>query len=71
MSGFDFSVPPKSVQSRVGAAMLFAIETAMRAGEICKATWADLNAETRILHIPTSKKRTFSRCAIIDNSNKK
>ncbi|EIJ72140.1 site-specific integrase [Pasteurella bettyae] len=55
VSGFDFSVPPKSVQSRVGAAMLFAIETAMRAGEICKATWADLNAETRILHIPTSK----------------
>ena len=35
--------------------MLFAIETAMRAGEICKAKWEHLNAETRILHIPMSK----------------
>lgn len=44
-----------TIQSRVGAAMLFAIETAMRAGEICNAKWSDLNIESRLLHIPLTK----------------
>ena len=55
VSGFDYNVPPKTVQSRVGAAMLFAIETAMRAGEICNAKWADLQPESRFLYIPITK----------------
>jgi len=55
VAGYDFNYAPLTVQSRVAAAMLFAIETAMRAGEICKAKWEHLNAETRILHIPMSK----------------
>ncbi|MDY4279648.1 MAG: site-specific integrase [[Pasteurella] mairii] len=55
VSGFDFNHAPLTVKSRVGAAMLFAIETAMRAGEICKATWTDLNLKTRLLYIPQTK----------------
>jgi putative integrase/recombinase HI_1572 len=39
----------------VGATILFAIETAMRTGEICNATWENLNLKQRLLHIPTSK----------------
>lgn len=53
--GFDFAYAPLTVQSRTAAAMLFAIETAMRAGEICRAKWSDLNENTRILHIPLTK----------------
>ncbi|MDH2999492.1 integrase [Chelonobacter oris] len=55
VSGYDFNYLPQTGQSRTAAAMLFAIETAMRAGEICNATWEHLNREKRILHIPTSK----------------
>ncbi|PJG82157.1 tyrosine-type recombinase/integrase [Caviibacterium pharyngocola] len=55
VSGYDFNHLPLTVQSRVGAAMLFAIETAMRAGEICNATWRDYNPEKRILNIPITK----------------
>ncbi|MEE3608150.1 tyrosine-type recombinase/integrase [Avibacterium paragallinarum] len=55
VSGYDENHMPLTVQSRVGAAMLFAIETAMRAGEICKATWQDFNPTKRLLFIPQSK----------------
>ena len=55
VSGLDYAVSPMTIQSRVGAAMLFAIETAMRAGEICNAKWSDLNTESRLLHIPITK----------------
>lgn len=55
VSGYDLSHAPLTKQSRAAAAMLFAIETAMRAGEICNAKWADLNSQSRVLHIPTSK----------------
>lgn len=55
VSGYDLSYPPHNVINRVGAAILFAIETAMRAGEICNATWENLNLKQRLLHIPTSK----------------
>lgn len=55
VSGYDFEHIPLTVQNRTGAAMLFAIETAMRAGEICKAKWSDLKSEGKILHIPITK----------------
>ena len=55
VSGYDFRYPPHNVINRVGAAILFAIETAMRAGEICNATWENLNLKQRLLHVPTSK----------------
>ncbi len=55
VSNYDFNYPPTTSRSRTAAAMLFAIETAMRAGEICNATWQDIDLKKRILHIPTSK----------------
>lgn len=40
---------------RVAVAVLFAIETAMRAGEICGLKWADVNMQRRIAHLPITK----------------
>ncbi len=39
----------------VGAAFLFAIETAMRAGEICSLTRSDINFETKVAHLKKTK----------------
>lgn len=55
VSGFSLNQTPLTTLSRAGGAMLFALETAMRAGEICRAKWKDYNRQTRILHIPISK----------------
>jgi integrase len=41
------------ISSRVGAAMMFAIETALRAQEICNLRWADING--RVAKINDSK----------------
>lgn len=40
--GYCPDQPPVTVNARVGAAMLFAIETAMRAGEIVGLRWRDI-----------------------------
>ena len=45
----------KSVQSRVIHAFLFAIETAMRAGEIKGLTWKDVDLEKRTAFLPMTK----------------
>ncbi|MGP9458682.1 tyrosine-type recombinase/integrase [Pasteurella multocida] len=55
VSKYDFNYLPTTSRARTGAAMLFAIETAMRAGEICKTTWENINFEKRTLFIPDSK----------------
>ncbi|MDD7426002.1 MAG: site-specific integrase, partial [[Actinobacillus] rossii] len=55
VSGFDFEKPPKTAISRVGASVLFAIETAMRAGEICKLKWDDVNFEKSTAFLPKTK----------------
>jgi integrase len=47
--GQDYS----TVTGRVGAAFLFAIETAMRAGEICGLRWQDIAG--RVAHLPLTK----------------
>ncbi|MDR1529596.1 MAG: site-specific integrase [Burkholderiales bacterium] len=46
--GYERDTKPETLQSRVGACLLFAIETAMRAGEIVGLTWdrVDLKAQT-------------------------
>lgn len=49
--GYDYSSPPTTVTSRVGAAFLLALETAMRAGEICALTWADVDLDARVARI--------------------
>lgn len=47
-----------TVTSRVGVAFLFAIETAMRAGEIANLTWENISFEKRIAHLPITKNGT-------------
>ncbi len=46
--GYERDTPPETLQARVGACLLFAIETAMRAGEIVGLTWdrVDMKAQT-------------------------
>jgi len=52
---YDKEIAPQAVISRVGAAMLFAIETAMRAGEICNLRWADVQLERKFLKVTGGK----------------
>lgn len=54
-SGFKLGDAPDSVAKQVGGAFLFAIETAMRAGEVIGALWVHIDFTDRILHIPQSK----------------
>lgn len=42
---YDRGAPPVTMMARVGSAILFAIETAMRAGEICGLRWQDVEME--------------------------
>lgn len=55
VSGFDFENPPETAISRVGASILFAIETAMRAGEICNLKWEDVDFNRKTAHLPKTK----------------
>lgn len=41
--GWDDGLPPITVSQRVGHALLFSLETALRAGEICALEWADVS----------------------------
>jgi integrase len=40
---------------RVGLAFLFAMETAMRSGEICALTWPNINLKEQFVHLPKTK----------------
>ncbi|MDC8446074.1 MAG: site-specific integrase [Nitrosomonas sp.] len=53
--GYDHGRKPVGVSERVGAAMLFAIETAMRAGEIAKLTWDYVNIEKKTARLIETK----------------
>lgn len=53
ISGYDESL--KTAKARTGAAVLFAVETAMRAGEICNLTWNNVNLEKRTAFLPITK----------------
>ena len=55
VSGFDFENLSETMISRVGASVLFAIETAMRAGEICHLKWEDVNFEKSTAFLPKTK----------------
>jgi integrase len=41
----------QTAQGRVGAAFLFAIETALRAGELCALRWDDVDLDRRVLTV--------------------
>ncbi|MDD3884570.1 MAG: site-specific integrase [Gallionella sp.] len=47
--------PAKSVGHRVACAMLFAIETGMRAGEICNLRFEDINFDVSVAKVRTGK----------------
>jgi integrase len=51
--GYSQEKPPRTASARIGAAYLFAIETAMRAGEICSLEWQHVNE--RHVHLPLTK----------------
>lgn len=53
--GYDYQLKPETVTARVGAAMLFAIETAMRAGEISSLSWDNVDLESRVAKLPMTK----------------
>lgn len=53
--GYDYAAAPETAQARVGAALLFAIETAMRAGEIVNLTWSHVYLDRRVAHLPLTK----------------
>lgn len=53
--GYDRNEKPGGSAARVGAAMLFAIETAMRAGELLSLTWDHVVVEKRVAHLPMTK----------------
>jgi integrase len=53
--GYSRDKLPVKMQARVGAVLLFAIETAMRAGEICKLRWRDYYRDRRIAELLETK----------------
>ena len=46
------------IAGRIGLAFLFAIETAMRAGEIIGLEWSDIDLEKRVAHLAMTKNGT-------------
>jgi len=53
--GYDRDEPPESPGARVGAALAFAVETAMRAGEICGLTWDRIDMDSRTARLDRTK----------------
>lgn len=50
-AGYHYDRPPLTTTARVGAAVLFAIETGMRAGEIVALRWEDVELDSRFLRV--------------------
>lgn len=53
--GVADGVPIITTKQRIGLVVLFAIETAMRAGEICNMMWRDVHLSRRVVHLPMTK----------------
>lgn len=53
--GVAESLHAETLTNRVGLAFLFAIETAMRSGEICALEWPRVYREKRYVHLPKTK----------------
>lgn len=66
-AGFD-ETTATTIQEEVCVAFLFAIETAMRAGEICQMEWSNVDTEKRTVFLPSEatkngKKRSVALSA--------
>lgn len=57
-TGYEYDQPPETMMARVGAAFLFAIETAMRQGEICSLKPSQIDLVARTAHLPKTKTGT-------------
>lgn len=53
--GVGESLPAETATQRVGLAFLFALETAMRSGEICALTWDNVFLSSRYVVLPRTK----------------
>lgn len=53
--GYDYDDRPETITAKVGAALLFAIETAMRAGEIASLHWENIDLENRVARLHKTK----------------
>lgn len=53
--GYQKGKQPETVMARVGALWLFAMETAMRAGEIVNLIWPHVHLQRRFVHLPKTK----------------
>lgn len=56
--------PPQMIKDYVALAFLFALETAMRSGEIIGLTWNNVYLSDRYVHIPDSKNGTKRNVAL-------
>lgn len=53
--GYNYDIELIGVSQRVGAALLFAVETAMRQSEIANLEWRYVDIEKRVAHLPQTK----------------
>ena len=56
--GYEYDTHPVRISARIGAALLFAIETAMRAGEIAGLTWSNVDLIKRTARLMETKNGT-------------
>ncbi len=59
--GYDKEATPLTASARVGAVMLFAIETAMRAGEIAGLAWSSVKLDKRFCRVEGGKTSAAKR----------
>lgn len=53
--GLDKGLSADTATKRVGLSFLFALETAMRSGEILALTWPNIHLDTQYVHLPKTK----------------
>lgn len=53
--GLDVGLSADTATKRVGLAFLFAMETAMRSGEILSLTWPNIHLDSQYVHLPKTK----------------
>ncbi len=53
--GLDKGLSADTATKRVGLAFLFAMETAMRSGEILALTWPNIHLDSQYVHLPKTK----------------